>query len=136
VTRTDGERPAVDVQPAFDELGRISFAEHSLESVVQKVTALAARVLPGEPMTSVTIVQGGRPSTVASSGQLALDLDELQYRLGTGPCLAAATTGQPVEIADTRSATEWGEVAARAAEGAARACCRSRCRSRSWCPGH
>lgn len=116
MTRSDGERPAVDVQPAFDELGRISFAEHSLESVVDKVTALATRVLPGEPLTSVTIVQGGRPSTVASSGALALDLDELQYRLGSGPCLAAATTGQPAEIADTRSATEWSGFAASAAE--------------------
>jgi GAF domain-containing protein len=116
VTRSDGEQPAVEVQPAFDELGRISFAEHSLESVVHRVTALATRVLPGEPITSVTIVQGGRPSTVASSGPLAVELDELQYRLGSGPCLAAATTGQPMEIVDTRSATDWAEVAARAAE--------------------
>jgi GAF domain-containing protein len=116
VTRSDGERPAVDVQSAFDELGRISFAEHSLESVVHTVTALATRVLPGEPLTSVTIVQGGRPSTVASSGPLAVELDEVQYRVGSGPCLAAATTGQPMEIVDTRSATEWPDLAARAAE--------------------
>jgi len=116
VTRSDGERPAVDVQPAFDELGRISFAEHSLESLVDKVTALATRALAGEPITSVTIVQGGRPSTVASSGPLALDLDEFQYRLGSGPCLAAATTGQPVEIPDLRSSSEWRTFAAHAAE--------------------
>ncbi len=116
MTRSDGERPAVDVQPAFDELGRISFAEHSLESVVHTVTALAARVLPGEPLTSVTIVQGGRPSTVASSDPLALELDELQYRLGSGPCLTASTTGQPVEIVDTRATVQWPDLAARAAE--------------------
>ncbi len=116
MTRSDGERPAVAVQPAFDELGRISFAEHSLESVLHKVTALAAGVLPGEPLTSVTIVQRRRPSTVAWSGPLALELDEFQYRLGSGPCLAAATTGEPTEIVDTRSATEWRDVAAYAAE--------------------
>jgi GAF domain-containing protein len=103
------------VQPAFEELGRISLAEHSLESVLQTVTALASRVLPGEPVTSVTIVADDRPRTVASSGPLALGLDEVQYRLGSGPCLAAAATGRSAEVVDTRDASEWPEFAAAAA---------------------
>jgi GAF domain-containing protein len=115
VTSPDDERSLVAVQAAFEELGRLSFAEHSLESVVDKVTDLASRVLPGEPVTSVTIVREGRASTVASSGPLALDLDRAQYRLGSGPCLTAATTGRRAEILDTRTATEWTEFAARAA---------------------
>ena len=107
---------AVAVQHAFDELGRLSFAEHSLESVLQLVTAAAARVLPGEPITSVTVIERGKAATVAASGELALTLDETQYRLGSGPCLSAAATGRPSEIVDTRAATEWPEFAARAAE--------------------
>jgi GAF domain-containing protein len=106
---------AVAVQNAFDELGRLSFAEHSLGSVLQRVTALAAHVLPGEPVTSVTIVNRGKPSTVASSGELALTLDEEQYRLGDGPCLFAASTGRSSELADTRAPAEWAEFAAIAA---------------------
>jgi hypothetical protein len=106
----------VAVQYAFDELGRLSFAEHSLESVLQRVTALAARVLPGEPVTSVTIVDRGRPATVAASGDLALRLDEVQYALGSGPCLAAAASGRQSELVDTRAPAEWAEFAARAVE--------------------
>jgi GAF domain-containing protein len=112
---TDPDDDAVAVQPAFEELGRISFAEHSLGSVLQTVTALATRVLPGEPMTSVTIINGSRPATVAASGDLALRLDTVQYRLASGPCLAAASTGQPAEIVDTRSPTDWADFAAEAA---------------------
>jgi hypothetical protein len=104
------------VQAAFDELGRLSFAQHSLESVLQRVTGLASRVLPGEPVTSVTILERSKPITAAASGELALTLDETQYRLGSGPCLAAASTGRPSEIIDTRSAGEWREFAAYAAE--------------------
>jgi GAF domain-containing protein len=116
VTHPDAhDSGAVAVQPAFDELGRISFAEHSLESVVHKVTELATRVLPGEPFTSVTILRTGGPTTVAASGDLALELDEVQYRLGHGPCLAAASSGRPAEILDTRRATDWTEFAAEAA---------------------
>ena len=111
----DGQ-DAANVRSAFDELGRITLAEHSLESVVRTVTELTARVLPGEPTASVTILRGGRASTVASSGSLALELDEEQYRLGAGPCLSAAATGQPSEIADTRTDQQWPEFAALAAE--------------------
>jgi GAF domain-containing protein len=106
---------AVAVQPAFEELGRISLAEHSLESVLQTVTALATRVLPGEPVTSVTIVDGGRPATVAANGDLALRLDEVQYRLGSGPCLTAASTGRAAELVDTSGGGAWPDFAAEAA---------------------
>jgi GAF domain-containing protein len=108
------------VQLAFDELGRLSFAEHSLASVLQQVTALAARVLPGEPATSVTIVSGGRPTTVASSHPLAVELDLAQYALATGPCLEAATTGRPVEVPDTSSDERWGPFPRQAAESGCR----------------
>jgi GAF domain-containing protein len=106
---------AVAVQQAFEELGRISFAEHSLDSVLHTVTALATRVLPGEPVTSLTILNGERAATVAASGDLALRLDEVQYRLGSGPCLSAASTGHASELVDTRDAPEWPEFAGEAA---------------------
>lgn len=109
----DAQR-AVAVQTAFEQLGRIAFAEHSLESVVRTVTELAAGVLPGKPITSVTIVHDERPSTVASSGRLAVDLDQVQYRLRSGPCLSAATTGRHSEIPDTGRDDQWPEFSAHA----------------------
>ena len=107
---------AVAGQAPFDELGRLSLAEHSLDSVLERVTALAAQVLPSTPVTSVTIVDRGRSTTVASSGDLALRLDEVQYALGSGPCLSAATSGRHSELVDTGAPTEWAEFAARAAD--------------------
>jgi len=111
----DGQDAAI-VRSVFDELGRLNVAEHSLESVVRTVTELTARVLPGEPIASVTILRGGRASTVASIGELALELDEEQYRLGAGPCLSAAATGQPSEIPDMRLDQQWPAFAAIAVE--------------------
>jgi GAF domain-containing protein len=99
----------------LDRLGRLPIAEHSLSSVLQQVSAVTAEVLPEEPVTSVTVVDGGRPGTVAASGALARTLDEVQYRLGEGPCLAAATTGRRSELVDTRSPVDWADFSARAA---------------------
>jgi GAF domain-containing protein len=109
VTSPEIDEPNSVVQQAFDELGRMSFAEHSLESLLQRVTDLAARVVQGEPVTSVTIVRDGGAVTVAASGRLALELDETQYRLGAGPCLQAATTGRQVEVVDTLTEDRWTE---------------------------
>ncbi|MGY2067472.1 ANTAR domain-containing protein [Blastococcus sp. SYSU DS0619] len=115
---TPPDDDAAVVQPAFDELARLSFAEHSLESVLHKVTELATRILPGQPIASVTIVADGRPSTVAASGDLAVRLDEAQYRLGLGPCLEAATTGRTSAIPEMRTDVRWAPFAAEAvAEG-------------------
>jgi GAF domain-containing protein len=101
---------------AVDRLGRLPLAEHSLSSVLRQVSAVAAEVLPAEPVTSVTIVDGGRATTVAASGELARSLDEVQYRLEDGPCLAAATTGRRSELVDTRRPPDWAEFAVHAAE--------------------
>jgi len=114
--RTPGPSGDPVAQAAFDELGRMSFAEHSLESLVQKVTSLAAQVIPGQPVASVTIIRGSGPTTIASSAPLALQLDEMQYSHGTGPCVEAASTGLPVVVADPRSDARWGPVARELAE--------------------
>jgi GAF domain-containing protein len=114
VTRPDDESSVV-ARTALEELGRISFAEQSLESVLVTVTELAARVLPQKPTTSVTIVQRGHASTTASSGAVATELDGVQYRLRSGPCLTAATTGRPTEIVDTRTDSQWPDFSAHAA---------------------
>jgi GAF domain-containing protein len=103
------------VRSAFEELGRLSFAEHSLDSLLQRVTDAAARVLPGRPIASVTVVRQGHCSTVAASDRLATDLDAVQYHQGGGPCVEAAATGRPVELADVHTDGRWPRFAAAAA---------------------
>jgi GAF domain-containing protein len=64
--------------------------------------------------TSVTLLVKDHPTTVAHTGQLAIDLDETQYERGHGPCLHAARTGELTEIADTRTDIRWRDYTQRA----------------------
>jgi GAF domain-containing protein len=98
-----------EVRTAFEELGGIALAEHSLDAVLQAVVDLTKRVLPGATETSVTLLLSEKPTTIVSTGQLALDLDERQYGGGNGPCLQAARTGETVEITDARTDERWAE---------------------------
>jgi GAF domain-containing protein len=97
-------------------LGRLSLRELSMESLLQTVADQVTTVLPGNLEASVTLLVKEAPSTVASTGQLALYLDHVQYERGHGPCLHAAHTGEVTEIVDTRVDSRWTDYARRAAE--------------------
>jgi GAF domain-containing protein len=101
---------------ALERLGRLSLRELSMDSLLQTVADLAKTVMPGNPETSVTLLVKDEPTTVATTGKLALDLDEVQYERGHGPCLHAARTGELTETADTRIESRWPDYLPRAAE--------------------
>ena len=101
---------------ALERLGRLSLRDLSMEGLLQTVADVAKTVMPGSPEASVTLVFKDHPTTVASTGQLATDLDESQYERGHGPCLHAARTGELIEIGDTRTDPRWPDYLPRAAE--------------------
>ncbi|SFT70503.1 GAF domain-containing protein [Geodermatophilus amargosae] len=108
-------RPAGAAE-VLERLGRLSLRELSMESLLQTVADLATTVLPGDLEASVSLLVRGSPTTVASTGQLAVDLDERQYERGHGPCLHAARTGELTMIADARTDDRWPDYTPRAAE--------------------
>ena len=105
---------------ALARLGRIRLAEYSMPRLLEEIAALAQQSLPGHPETSVTLLSGGRATTAAFAGRLARELDEAQYRLGHGPCLHAADSGEPVEIPETRTDSRWPDFTRLAAAGGCR----------------
>jgi GAF domain-containing protein len=115
VASIENPQPA-NAAEALERLGRLSLRELSMDSLLQTVADLAKTVMPGNPEASVTLLVKDRPSTVVSTGQFAVDLDETQYERGHGPCLHAARTGELTEISDTRTDSRWRDYCRRAAE--------------------
>ncbi len=101
---------------ALEHLGRLSLRQHSMKSLLQTVTDLVKTVMPGDTEASITLLVKDSPTTVVSTGQLALDLDETQYERDRGPCLHAARSGELIEITDTRAETRWPDYVQRATE--------------------
>jgi GAF domain-containing protein len=104
--------PAPDegiLQPddALDRLGRIRLTDHDMRSLLGEIASLAQQSLPGRLETSVTLLTGDEAVTAVYTGDLALTLDESQYAYGHGPCMHAASSGEPVEVEDARSDSRW-----------------------------
>src|SRR3712207_1610918 len=106
MSSTDPSKP-LDPVEALERLGVLTLREHCMRSLLQTVADLAKEVMPGDPEASVSLLINDRPSTVAFTGELAVDCDESQYGRGYGPCLHAAGTGEVVEIADARVESRW-----------------------------
>lgn len=82
---------------------------------LQRLVELAARVVPGCDFAAITELPGKRPPrSLALSGDAAAEVDQLQYELGDGPCLAAAVDVELVRIDDLSTADRWPTFAARA----------------------
>jgi GAF domain-containing protein len=99
---------------------RITLADHSLDTVMDKVAALTKRTIPGAAEVCVTFIQGGKATTAAYTGALALHLDERQYDTGYGPSLDSIVGGQPIHIDDMATETRWPDFAAEANKHGAR----------------
>ncbi|GIM89970.1 GAF and ANTAR domain-containing protein [Paractinoplanes toevensis] len=104
----------MDPIDAFGRLSRIKLAETDLKGVLNEVAELARRTIPGAEEVSVTLIDKKEARTAAYTGQLALDLDELQYGEGRGPCIDASAQATTLSLPDMSTEGRWPEWAARA----------------------
>jgi GAF domain-containing protein len=92
---------------ALDGLAGLVLAEENTQSVLQRVVDLVKQAMPAGAEASITLLRNEQATTAAFTGELALRLDEMQYRQGYGPCLEAALGGRPVEVTDGRTEDRW-----------------------------
>ncbi|HLL65118.1 MAG TPA: GAF and ANTAR domain-containing protein [Micromonosporaceae bacterium] len=103
-----------DATSVFAELGRIKLGETDLPGILGRVAELAKRSLPGASEVSVTLIRSKGPQTAASTGDIAVALDEWQYERGVGPCLVASRETATVWVPDMAAEPRWPDWAARA----------------------
>jgi GAF domain-containing protein len=68
----------------------------SFDAYLGEVAKLAVLAVPGADGAGVTMIEAGRPDTIVASDPFVRDVDAIQYRLGEGPCISAASTGKTV----------------------------------------
>jgi GAF domain-containing protein len=90
--------PGVVTAATHADLSAIVLASQPLRAVLRRIAELAVKTIPGADDASVTLVERGRPKTVAFCGQLAFALDERQYGAGFGPCLDAAVSAETIVV--------------------------------------
>ena len=112
--------PHVGLEQGCEALRRFLVGEDDLNGMLTRIALLATETVPGCDLASITMMRRGEPTTPVFTDKAALALDEVQYRLGDGPCLAAIRH-RGVECLETTD-TRWPTFAAAAAEAGVLKC--------------
>jgi len=100
------------MQELLRDLSRVMLAERTLEEVLEEITTLATRGIPGAEATSITLLRDEKAFTAAYDGEMALAADELQYERGYGPCMDAGRGNVVLRIDDMAVESRWPEYVA------------------------
>ncbi len=81
--------------------------QQDLNSTLQEITLITARLVPATEAVSITTFRDGRSEAVAFSDGWAKELDELQFEEREGPCLDATRIGNIFRIRDLETESRW-----------------------------
>jgi len=109
------EFPKAGLDAGREALRRFLAGEDDLGAMHTKIALIATETVPGCDLASVTMLRAGKPCTPAFTAKTAKVLDETQYKLGDGPCLAAIRH-RGLEHVSTGSDDRWPGFASAAAE--------------------
>ncbi|WP_233529018.1 hypothetical protein [Antrihabitans stalagmiti] len=110
------EAARTDLRAEMAALAREMQREHSsVEQTLQAITHTAIEKVAGATHAGVTLVVGRRKvESRAATSALPRELDELQERLGEGPCLQAAWEHETVHAPDMEHESRWPRFASAA----------------------
>ncbi|MDQ1739292.1 MAG: hypothetical protein QOE53_944 [Pseudonocardiales bacterium] len=93
---------------SFAKLARELAIKPTLAATLQAIVEHAAATIPGAEDAAITVKRGAqRYQTVASTGELPLRVDAIQYRTGEGPCLQALEQHHVLRSDDLGSDARW-----------------------------
>lgn len=103
---TDPE-PLGDLERDFSQVATALFAPGTLTGTLQEIVDLAERAVDGCDAAGVLLIEHGTATTVAASGPLARELDQLHAEVGEGPCIETAGSGSVYYTADLLDDERW-----------------------------
>lgn len=75
-------------------MARDLLAQESVDATLERISASATELVEGCDAAGILVLRDGGVQTLAPTGQLVVDSDRLQERMGEGPCFDAARIGQ------------------------------------------
>ncbi|WP_342768627.1 GAF and ANTAR domain-containing protein [Lentzea flaviverrucosa] len=96
-----------EVTTALERLSEALSREDDLRVLMHQVCEQVVQAVPGLDEATVTLLDGGKPFTAASTSELVTRLDGVQYGAGAGPCLDAAATSRLVRATIEEAQDRW-----------------------------
>jgi hypothetical protein len=101
----------VNLREVADAMRSLSadVAPENRDGMLQRLVTVAVERVPPAQWASVSMLRGGRFTTPASTGEVATRADQLQYELGSVPCVDAAMDDSVLVTGDVAAEERWPE---------------------------
>jgi GAF domain-containing protein len=106
---SDDDRGLSLLQQAVSALSQYFVGDAALGSTLHRVAELSMKALPAVTHVGITMLVNDKPGTAVFTSPEIVEIDEAQYRTGSGPCLDAFRNGVPHIIDSTLDAGRWQE---------------------------
>lgn len=97
------------LEDAVASLSQYFVGDQTLSATLHRVAELSMTALPQVSHVGITLLVDGRPGTAIFTHPEVPEIDQAQYRTGSGPCLDAFRNGVPYVIDSTLEAGDWQE---------------------------
>ncbi|OKI29101.1 hypothetical protein A6A25_30100 [Saccharothrix sp. CB00851] len=104
-----------DLAAQLNEVARTLHGQDGAQDTLDEIVRAAVGTIPGAWHAGIMTIVGKREvRTVASTGDVPRDVDQIQYDTGQGPCLTALYQQTIVRAPDLAEETRWPVFAQRA----------------------
>src|ERR1700712_3730261 len=103
-----------DLVASLTALSRLSAGRVGLVEVLTQVAKMAVAAIPGADGAGLTLLEPDRSDVIVKSTEFVQQIDDIQYRLGEGPCISAAATGQTMRSGSWSGDPRWPRFGPRA----------------------
>ena len=83
------EDDEADLRTGLNGLSGLLMSHQPLTETLIRVAEFAVQAVPAAEGAGVTLLEGERPAAVVASAPFVRQIDDIQYRLGEGPCISA-----------------------------------------------
>ena len=102
----DSTQERSEFEEALHELSSMLVEEYELDSMLRRVTELAASIGDCDS-ASVSLFDEGEASTSAATDERTIDVDRAQFAADAGPCLEAYRTGHIQRVVVEEAQERW-----------------------------
>lgn len=99
----------------FAGIARSLFADRTVRGTLQRIVDFAPVTVEGCDVAGISLLTGTEVATPVYSNPAALEVDNVQYETGEGPCLDAITKTTTVYAEDLAVDPRWSQFGPRAA---------------------
>lgn len=107
----------IDLRESLTGLSRLAMGQgqQALQELLRHVAEFAVHAIPGADGAGLTLLEAGRADTIVASAEFVAEVDAIQYGVGEGPCITAATEGRTVRSGSLAGEQLWPRFAPRVA---------------------